>query len=144
MVLASVLPLLPGVIGAVRSGINPHTSLRIIHVRIGVTDYNSRGLTYLGSGGHRLMIAEFVAVLAAVILSLARRPMLRRGGLLILCAWAGLWAANACVAAVRSGWWMFWVIAAATIGFAACVVCDAFIRWSSPTGAGAREDARLG
>lgn len=129
MVLASLAPLLIGVVAAVRGGIDPHTALYILHVQNGATEHRSLGLTYIGAAGHGLLLGEFVVVLSALVLSLLRKSALRRLGLLILCAWSGLWTANAFVAATLGGWWMFWLIAVATLGFAACMFYCAMLRW---------------
>lgn len=101
----------------------------IMHVGYGEWAFKSFALACEGPTGKWLAGGQFVAVAGAALLSALPFRWPRRIGLLVLCAWCGLWLYNAVYRSLLAPVWPAFVIAAAALLFFACTLARAVREW---------------
>lgn len=96
--------------------------------------YQSWGLTYRGLVGFALLAAQAAAVGVAIVWSCSRRSARRRVGLIALCAWCALWAANAAWIWKATG--SLQLAAGAGMVFLICTMARVVYAWNRTQGGG--------
>ena len=87
-----------------------HTS--IFRVANGGEAWTAPGLTYDGTLGSVIALFEAGAVIFGLLMLHSRKLGRRVGGVMIVVAWAALWAGNAAAFAAKSGGGLNWILAA--------------------------------
>jgi hypothetical protein len=104
-------------------GVGGATHTTIFRVVNGPESWTAPGLTYDGLLGSTIALFEAAAVVFGLLLLRSRRLGRRIGGVMIVVAWAALWAGNAAAFAAKSGGGLTWGMAAAyTLPLVAAII----------------------
>lgn len=102
---------------------------QIMSMTVNGEDHTGLGMSYVGYGGTALVMAEAIAVLAAIVMSVLPAATPRRIGHVLLVAWAALWLGNA-IYVSQFGFSALWAMLIASFSFLLlCTLARAATGW---------------